>query len=153
MRRHIVTGAIVAVGLVLAATPALAGKGGNGNSSNGGGSASGSTITLAGPQGAAPTALKAGSQVTFNISTSATNQPWVSVACYQNGTAVYGQYWGYWSGYSPSGTNSTMAVNGVFTLGPTALWGPGSASCTGTLYMFGSNGKQTDLATTTFTVG
>jgi hypothetical protein len=158
MGRHVVTAATVAVGLVLAATPALAGKGGNGNNSNGGsgnggGSPGGSSIALAGVDGAAPAALTVGSQVTFDISTTATNEPWVRVACFQNGTAVYGQYWGFWSGYSPSAINSTMAANGVFTLGPTALWSSGSASCVGTLYMVGSNGKQTDLASTAFTVG
>src|SRR5690349_1174048 len=62
--------------------------------------------------GAVPTA---GGQVTFNVQTAA-SQPWVSVSCSQNGSLVYGQYWGFWSGYSPSTVTSTMAANGVFTL-------------------------------------
>ena len=92
-----------------------------------------------------------GSQVTFNVDTSQ-QEPWVSVACYQNRTAVYGQYWGFWAGYSPSVVTSTMAADGVFTLGPTPLWSSGSASCTATLYTVSAkNYKKTVLATLGFT--
>lgn len=92
-----------------------------------------------------------GSQVTFNLQT-AVSQPWVNVSCSQNGQAVYGQYWGFWNGYSPSTVTSTMAANGVFTLGPTALWSSGTASCVATLYSVNSkNYKQTTLATLAFT--
>jgi hypothetical protein len=91
-----------------------------------------------------------GSQVTFNLQTSS-SEPWVSVMCSQNGRAVYGQYWGFWSGYSPSSITSTMAAGGVFTLGPTALWTSGSASCTATLYTVSGSHKQNVLATLGFT--
>jgi hypothetical protein len=100
--------------------------------------------------GSAPAAPAYGSQVTFNVQTGA-QQPWVSVACSQNGTGVYGQYWGFWNGYSPSAITSTMAANGVFTLGPTALWSSGSAACVATLYSVSKNSKQTTLATLRFT--
>ncbi len=92
-----------------------------------------------------------GSQVTFNLKTSS-SEPWVSVTCSQNGRAVYGQYWGFWSGYSPSVITDTMAGGGVFTLGPTALWSSGSASCTATLYTVSAKThKQNVLATLGFT--
>lgn len=98
--------------------------------------------------GAAPTA---GGQVTFNIQTGS-SQPWVSVSCSQSGRLVYGQYWGFWSGYNPSTITSTMAANGVFTLS-SPLWASGPASCTATLYTVNAkNYKQTTLATLPFTV-
>jgi hypothetical protein len=107
-------------------------------------------IVGAATTGAAPAAPTYGSQVTFNVQTS-TQQPWVSIVCSQNGVAVYGQYWGFWSGYAPSAITSTMAANGVFTLGSTALWSSGPAACVATLYSVGKNSKQTTLATLRFT--
>jgi len=98
----------------------------------------------------APVQPRVGSQVTFTLQTSA-QEPWVSVACYQNGVAVYGQYWGFWGGYSPSAITQTMAAGGVFTLGPTALWSGGEASCVATLYTFSKSHKPNTLATLPFT--
>ena len=98
----------------------------------------------------APAQPRVGSQVTFTVQTSA-SEPWVSVACYQNGVAVYGQYWGFWAGYSPSALTDTMAAGGVFTLGPTAFWSGGQASCVATLYTFSKSHKQNTLATLPFT--
>jgi hypothetical protein len=100
---------------------------------------------------ASSTQARYGNQVTFNIKTSA-SQPWVSVACYQNGLAVYGQYWGFWSGYSVDAITNAMAVGGVFTLGPTALWSSGAASCTAKLSTFSKTGKESVLSTLPFTV-
>jgi hypothetical protein len=107
---------------------------------------------VAAPAGtAASVQASYGNQVTFNLQTSS-SEPWVSVTCSQNGRAVYGQYWGFWSGYSPSSITSTMAAGGVFTLG-SALWSSGSASCTATLYTVNAkNWKQTVLSTLPFTV-
>jgi opacity protein-like surface antigen len=101
--------------------------------------------------GTAATLPSAGSQVTFDLQTAA-SEPWVSVACSQGGRSVYGQYWGFWTGYSPSTITSTMAANGVFTLS-SALWSSGPASCTATLYTVSpKNFKQSTLATLPFTV-
>jgi hypothetical protein len=101
--------------------------------------------------GAAPALPSTGSQVTFDVQTGA-SEPWVSVACSQDGRSVYGQYWGFWSGYSPSTITSTMAASGVFTLS-SALWSSGPASCTATLYTVSpKNFKQSTLATLPFTV-
>lgn len=104
------------------------------------------------PVGAAAIQPQFGGQVTFDLQTKA-SEPWVSVVCYQGGAAVYGQYWGFWSGYDPPVITNAMAADGVFTLGPTAFWSSGSASCTATLSTFGKNHKETVLATLPFTVG
>jgi len=103
--------------------------------------------------GAAPATSQAryGNQVTFNIKTGA-SQPWVTVTCWQNGRAVYGQYWGFWSGYSPDAITSTMAADGVFTLGSTPLWTSGAASCTAKLSSFSKNGRESVLSTLSFSV-
>ncbi len=92
-----------------------------------------------------------GNQVTFNIKTSA-SEPWVSVVCSQNGRNVYGQYWGFWSGYSVDAITNAMAAGGVFTLGPTALWSSGAASCTAKLSTFSKTGRESVLSTLPFTV-
>ena len=108
----------------------------------------GGSSPSAGATAALPTA---GSQVTFDLQTAA-SQPWVSVVCSQNGRSVYGQYWGFWSDYSPSTITSTMAANGVFTLS-SPTWSSGQASCNATLYTVSpKNYKQTTLATLPFTV-
>lgn len=109
------------------------------------------SLVVLGTTGGAAVQPHEGSQVTFQLQTSA-SQPWVSVACYQNGIAVYGQYWGFWSGYSPSVITSTMAAGGVFTLGPTPLWSSGAGNCVATLYTVSKNYKQTTLATLGFAV-
>jgi len=83
-----------------------------------------------------------GSEVTFTVSTSRTDRPWVSVACYQSRVLVYKQYHGVFAGYY---------TDPVFTLGPTTNWTSGGASCVGTLLYF-SNGREHSLATTSFNV-
>jgi hypothetical protein len=108
-------------------------------------------VVLGSGTGTAAAQPQVGGQVTFALQTSAP-EPWVSVVCSQNGVNVYGQYWGFWNGYSPSTVTSTMAAGGVFTLGPTFLWSGGQASCTATLYTVNAkNWKQTTLATLNFT--
>lgn len=114
---------------------------------------SGASLSVS-PIGSTDGMVHFGKTATFTLSTTAA-QPWVSVSCYQNGQAVYGQYWGFWSGYSPSSVTSTMAENGVFTFGPphTALWTSGAANCKAQMYTVNSsNYAQTILATTTFDV-
>ena len=127
------------------AAPATSNKGGNKTSGGG------SSLVLS-PIDSSDGIVHFGKTATFTLTTTA-SQPWVSVACYQNGSPVYGQYWGFWSGYSPSAITSTMANNGVFTFGPTALWSSGGATCNAQLYTVDSgNYKQNVLATTSFAV-
>ena len=88
-------------------------------------------------------ALTMGSQVTFNVSTSATSRPFVDLQCYQNGTWVYEQWGGFYAG----------SLNGqTFTLGPTGLWTSGGANCTADLVSL-DNYKPRVLASTSFNVG
>jgi hypothetical protein len=83
-----------------------------------------------------------GDIVTFTVSTTATNAPYVSVACSQNGTSVYGQSAGFFAGY-------LWPSQQYFTLS-SSYWTSGAASCTARLYY--SNGtKLATLATLSFT--
>jgi len=84
--------------------------------------------------------------VTFDVHTSATPYPFVTVTCSQNGAIVYQQ-----SMRMDLGT----LVSRTFTLGPTPMWQSGGADCTGTLENwddYSKNGKITALASTTFAV-
>ncbi len=79
-----------------------------------------------------------GQQVTFNVSTTATTQPNVSLNCYQNGALVYGAVSGFYAGYPWPWTQ-------VFTLSSPS-WTGGPANCTAALYYFG--GRKTITLTT-----
>src|SRR5436190_21777997 len=85
-------GAIV---LALVLVPAaLAAKGGGGGNTGTGGNSS-----ITGPFMVADTGtsgLSFGDTVTFNVSTTATSQPYVNVLCYQNGVLVMNT----WNGFS-----------------------------------------------------
>ena len=65
-------------------------------------------------------------QVTFDISTTATTQPFVDVACSQNGVLVYGSTGGFFDSYRWPWTKT-------FTLSSPS-WQGGAASCTAKLY-------------------
>jgi hypothetical protein len=76
--------------------------------------------------------------ITFDVSTTATDKPWVKVEC---------------PGYASSaGFFASYAWNPYFDLASTA-WTGGAATCTATLYKYGSNGKITNLTSITFDVG
>jgi hypothetical protein len=85
-----------------------------------------------------------GSQVTFDVSTTATSYPWVETLCYQGRTLVYGATHGFFSSYFTAP---------VYTLGPTQLWSGGAATCTATLFSTTDGSKRKVLATTSFNVG
>jgi hypothetical protein len=127
--------AVVAVGLI--AGTAFAGK------PTGGSGGSGSTlavrmVTDLNGNGSA----NAGATISFNVSTTATDKPWVKLNCYQGGSWVYTSSAGFFASYA-------WAPN--FTLASTT-WLSGAADCTATLYKIGSNGKISNLATLAFTV-
>jgi len=84
-----------------------------------------------------------GDQVTFNVSTTATDTPWVDARCYQGGTLVYEQWAGFYAGY-PAGQ--------TFTLGPTQMWTGGAANCTARLVEWTSKGTDKTLASVGFNV-
>ncbi len=82
-----------------------------------------------------------GQQVTFNVSTTATTEPNVSLNCYQTGVLVYGAVAGFYPSYPWPWTQ-------IFTLSSPS-WTSGAADCTATLYYF-SGRKTVTLATLSF---
>jgi hypothetical protein len=132
-------GSIVAVLLLVTASAALAAAGGGKSSS----SSSISLQLMAAPTAAGSSSPSYGQDVTFNVSTNATNQPFVDLKCSQNGTLVYQQWQSWWNGPQS------------FNLGGTTAWQGGAADCTAYLENWDSyskNGKITVLASTGFQV-
>jgi hypothetical protein len=86
-----------------------------------------------------------GDQITFTISTMATDKPWVNVTCYQNGVYVYGN----WSRFYD---DPMYPWSRYFVLGPTYAWQGGAADCTARLAMWTAGGKERTLAATSFHV-
>jgi len=79
-----------------------------------------------------------GDTVTFNVSTTATTEPHVSLKCYQSATLVYSAATGYYASYPwPWTQNMTLS---------SSSWTSGAADCTATLYYF--SGRKTVTAKT-----
>jgi hypothetical protein len=146
--RNLQLAAVAALSIVvLALAPiAFAGKGGGGGKPSGGGtSTGGGSISLA------PVVVDAngdglpsfGETVTFNVSTTATTQPYVNLLCYQNGVLGYNSWRGYFAGSLDSTWNFTLGSGG---------WTSGAADCTAWLGMYTRQGFQR-LASTSFHVG
>ena len=143
-RRTIATLLLVLALLVVPA--ALAGKGGKpggpGGGGNGGSTPSSSfalrMVTDVNGNGSP----NWGDTVTFDVSTTATTEPYVDLVCSQNGVVVYGATAGFFASYPWPWTRD-------MPLG-SQMWTGGEAACTATLYMFYGGGKQT-LATLRFT--
>lgn len=101
----------------LALTPvALAAKGGSGGKPPRGGTATISLVLLNSTDGLA----HYGQTVTFNVSTTATDQPWVNLKCYRNGALVAEGWNGYFDG-SLTGRNFGLS---------SPQWTGGAADCT-----------------------
>jgi hypothetical protein len=140
-RRIAHTAQIAALVLALAVVPiALAAKGG-GKPSGGGGSGTISLHLLNSGDGLA----HFGQRVTFDVYTTATQYPWVTVDCYDaKGAWVY---------HASNGIFPT-SLNQVFTLGSNT-WTSGAANCTAYLQNwdnYGRHGSITNLASTNFHV-
>jgi hypothetical protein len=134
-------GSIVAALLLITAGAAFAAAGGKGSSSS-----SISLALLTTPTTSGTTGPSYGQAVSFNVSTTATSQPFVHLKCFQSGTLVY-EGWQSW----PVGSNGVE----TFTLGGTTAWQGGAATCTAYLENWDSyskNGKITVLASTNFNV-
>jgi hypothetical protein len=146
MRRRIAHAAqIGALVLALALVPAaLAAKGGGGPK-GGGGTSGSSSIKLA------PLVVDRNSDgltnfldvVTFNVSTTATTEPYVNLLCYQNGVLVLNG----WQGYFDGALNSSRD----FGLGSGA-WQSGAADCTAYLVMYNTRHGWSRLTSTSFHV-
>jgi len=125
---------------------ALAGKGGGGGKPGGGGTTGGGgSISLA------PLVYDAngnglpnwGDTVTFNVSTTATDQPYVNLKCSQNGILVANGSAGYFPGALNSGYDFTLN---------SPSWTGGAAVCTAYLGMYTRQGWS-QLGSTSFNVG
>jgi hypothetical protein len=141
MNRRIAHAAsLVALVLALALVPAaLAAKGGGGTPGSGG------TSSISGPVMVTDTGtpgLSFGDSVTFNVSTTATAQPYVNVLCYQNGALVMNS----WNGFFDQALNPTRN----FAL-YSPSWQSGAADCTAWVDMYTKLGTS-QLASTSFHV-
>jgi hypothetical protein len=121
--------AVTLIGLSLAlvaglaaSSPALAAKGGGGKPSGGSSSA---TLTLV-PLDSTDGVTHWGQRVTFDVATTATDSPFVDLACTQAGSTVLGATTGFFASYPWPWTN-------VITLS-SQMWTAGAADCTARLY-------------------
>lgn len=132
-------GALVLALALVPAALAARGHGGGGTTGTGGSSSISQPVmvTDTGTPG-----LSFGDTVTFNISTTATSQPYVHVLCYQNGALALDSWRGFWAG--------SLDNNWNFTLG-SGMWSGGAADCTAYLGMDTKRGFQ-QLASTGFHV-
>ena len=128
----ILEGALIATMVVgLLAGTAFARGGGHGGSTTTGGG----TITLADPlvvdqnDNGKP---NFGDVVTFNVSTTATTQPYVNLVCSGSG-ASYNSWRGYFAGSLDSNWNFVLGSGG---------WTSGAADCTAWLGMYTKRGFQ-----------
>jgi hypothetical protein len=79
-----------------------------------------------------------GDAVTFNVSTTSTDVPFVNLRCYQNGALV-------------ANGSSAFSTGDTFNL-TSGLWTGGAADCTANLYVFMTDVKTKVLASTSFHV-
>jgi len=134
----------MAVAMVaLSATPTLAarGSGGGGGRTGTGGSGSLTLVVVSSPYNDGQPHWNG--TVTFNISTSATTAPYVSLDCYQNGVQVYTAMAGFYAGYPWPWTQ--------YFLLSSPSWTAGAANCTATLF-YESGTKAVILQTLSFPV-
>jgi hypothetical protein len=141
--RHVVRIALIAAVAALVLAPAgLAGKGGGGKPGGGGGggspSSSLSLVLLNSSDGQAHW----GQQVTFNVATTATASPFVSLNCYQGSAWVLTASAGFFPSY-PWSRDFTLS---------SGSWPGGAADCTARLYMTKDGTRTTTLATLSFHV-
>jgi hypothetical protein len=83
-----------------------------------------------------------GGEVVFNVSTTATEQPFVNLVCYQNGTRVLNSWHGYFEEALTTTRNFGLA---------SGAWQGGAADCTAWLDMDTKRGWK-QLASTSFHV-
>ncbi|HWC85513.1 MAG TPA: hypothetical protein VG388_03170 [Solirubrobacteraceae bacterium] len=123
----------------IALAPAALAKGPSGG--GGGGKGGGGSGSISAPIDETPHAdglIHYGDWVTFNISTTATTQPWVALICRQNGAVVLQGKDGYFDG----------AIGGRDFGLWSSVWTGGAASCTAQL----ETPSFSVLASTTFSV-
>ena len=136
MRKTIAAALVIAASMLTLAGAALAGK-------------PSSSLSLMLVSSSPTTALASaaaepsyGSQVTFDVSSSETDRPFVNVRCYQNGAFVYDGWQGFFISYVPE-PNFTLA---------SSYWLRGAADCTARLVEWSRNGRERTLASLDFHV-
>ena len=80
--------------------------------------------------------------ITFDVSTTETNRPYVNVRCYRGGVFVYDDWAALWAGAPESD---------AFTLS-SGYWTGGAADCTARLVAFDKQGREQTLASKAFHV-
>ncbi len=143
IRRHVVRIALIAAVAALSLAPAaLAGKpGGGGKPGAGGGGGGSSSFSLVLMDGATQAAHDG--RVTFNVSTTATDRPFVGLRCWQGTNFVYDGYVGYFPG---------AMFDPWFTL-DSPYWADGvQTSCTARLFYYDRRGNQNVLLEQSFPV-
>jgi len=127
-----------------ARTDAKSSGGGGKGKPGGGGTTGGGTISLVMVNDPNSDALpNFGETATFQVSTTATVYPYVTLNCYQNGTLVL---------KTSNGIFAT-SLGQNFALGPSPAWQSGASDCTATLENWDSYPKSiTTLASTSFHV-
>lgn len=139
MNRRLLLAVALAATLALpAALPALADAAGG----KGGSTGSSISLVLLTDAARASSGPSFGEQVTFTVSTSRTQYPWVQNRCWQGDKLVYEQWHGFFVGYK---------FGQVFTLGPTPSWSGGAATCVARL-VDKTRGRDHVLATTGYSV-
>jgi len=138
--------------LALAALPAvgIAAKGGNGGSTSqggkggggnkgGGGSSSSLGLVLLNSSDGLP---HHGQDVTFDVSTTATDNPYVNVRCYQGSAFVYDAWAGFYTG---AWFGQTFTLDSLY-------WDGGAADCVARLVAWSKNGNEQTLTSLDFHV-
>jgi hypothetical protein len=129
------TAALLATFALALVPAAVAGKPG------GSGSTSGSSFSLALMDGATQAAHNG--RITFNVSTTATDRPFVGLRCWQGSNWVFDAYVGYFPSYM---FEPWFVLDGPY-------WADGvAASCTARLFYFDRRGREKVLGTMSFPV-
>lgn len=131
--------------VILALVPAALAKGKPGGGGGGGSTGSGTSSSVTGPVMVVDLNGNGlsnwGDTVTFNISTTATTQPYVNLVCSGNGVG-YNSWKGVFAGSLDTNWNFVLSSGG---------WMSGAADCTATLGMYTKQGFQ-KLTSTSFHV-
>jgi hypothetical protein len=141
----IVLGLIAVLALAATAAGAAPKPGSHGGGKGGGGTTGGSgSLKLVIESSSSTDGLPHwGDTVKFDVTTTATTEPHVSLKCYQGGTLVYTTQTGYYASYPWPWTQDMTLSSGA--------WTGGGADCTAKLYYF-SGTSTVDLSTLGVTV-
>ena len=138
MRKTFIALALVTVVAIVAGPATAGGNGRGGGKPAGGGGGTISLVLLNSTDGSAHW----GQQVTFDVSTSATTKPSVTLTCWQGSAEAYRSSAGFYPEYPWQWAQT-------FTL-QSAVWSGGDADCTATLYYVDRRGRTQTLSSIGF---